>query len=92
MIAALEIPGEGQTFIELIPPPGIEARALSYALECGLKGELVMDTPTCVRYPIRGHGWVVLVREKDGKCRMGTVKFNETGTPMSWAMDGARLL
>lgn len=91
MIAALEIPGAGQTFIELIPPPGLDARALAYAAECGLKGELVMDTPTCVRYPILGHGWVVMVQEKYGKCRLGTVRFNEAGHPVSWTMDGARL-
>lgn len=69
----------------------MEARALAYAAECGLKGELDMGTPTCVRYPIHGHGWTITLRERTGKGLMGTVRCDQAGRPVYWTMDSAGL-
>jgi hypothetical protein len=66
----------------------IRERALSWARENGLKGELDAQGPERVNYPVWGHGYVVTLRERDGQQRLATARFDHEGNPSFWTMDG----
>lgn len=86
--------------IDITPAPGdpvgpgeprydvIRDRAISWARENGLQGEIDVQGPERVNYPVRGHGYVVTLRERDGKQRLATARFDHAGTPSFWTMDG----
>jgi hypothetical protein len=63
-------------------------RAEKWASESGFKGVLEVSVPSVEKYPQRGHGYVVQVREKGGKERMATAHFTSKGEPSLWTLDG----
>lgn len=70
------------------PVAALKAEAESMARECGLKGDLLLVGPERVEYPQHGHGYVVVVREKNGHQRSGTVRLTAEGKKSYWTMDG----
>lgn len=82
-------PGAGEPVGPDEPKPGvIRDRALAWARENGLQGEIDAQEPERVNYPVRGHGYVVTLRERDGKQRLATARFDYAGEPSFWTMDG----
>lgn len=82
-------PGAGEAAAPGEPPlEVIRARALSWAQENGLQGEVDAQGPERVNYPIHGHGYVVTLRERNGKQRLATARFDAAGNPSFWSMDG----
>ena len=65
----------------------IKARAVEVAKECGLKEPFLLGGPDRVDYPVRGHGYVVTVKEETGRGRMGTARFNSEGEHRYWSQD-----
>lgn len=70
------------------PAAMLKTEAESMARDCGLTGELVLQEPERVEYPQYGHGYVVIVREKNGHQRSGTVRLTCEGKRNCWSMDG----
>jgi hypothetical protein len=62
--------------------------AEEWGTECGLKGSLRMDGPHVEKHPRCGHGYVLNIRELDGKQRMATAKYTQDGKRSFWQMDG----
>lgn len=82
-------PGAGSPFGPEDPAPGIiRDKALAWAHENGLQGDLDAQGPERVNYPVRGHGYVVTLRERNGKQRLATARFDSEGKPSFWTMDG----
>jgi hypothetical protein len=67
---------------------GIKAKAADIARECGLREPFLLTGPDRVNYPVRGHGYVVVVKEQSGKQRMGSARFNAEGEHRYWSLDG----
>ena len=65
----------------------VKARAVDVAKECGLREPFLLGGPDRVDYPVRGHGYVVTVKEQAGKQRMGTARFNSEGEHRYWSQD-----
>lgn len=82
-------PGAGTPFGPDDPPSGtIRDKAIAWAIENGLQGEIDAQGPERVNYPVRGHGYVVTLRERNGKQRLATARFDQAGNPSFWTMDG----
>jgi hypothetical protein len=81
-------PGGDRPSVPSLPAARLKAEAESMAKECGLTGELYVQEPERVEYPKYGHGYVVVVREKNGLERSGTVRLTSEGKKSYWSMDG----
>jgi hypothetical protein len=66
----------------------IRQKALDWARECGLVGEIDAAAAIKVDYPRYGYGFSVNVREKGGKERMATARFTSAGVRSYWSLDG----
>lgn len=66
----------------------IREKALVWAHENGLQGELRVQDVERVSYPLWGHGYVVLLQEKTGRERSATARFDAEGNASYWSMDG----
>lgn len=74
------------------PEPDMEEilkDAERWAAESGLKPPFMLTGPERTPYPQRGHGYMVTVHEKAGRCRMGTARFSSSGRRSMWTIDGA---
>lgn len=81
-------PGGDRGSVQEVPAARLRAEAEATAKDCGLKGDLVVQDPERVNYPRQGHGYVVVVREKNGQQRSGTVRLNAEGKLSYWSLDG----
>jgi hypothetical protein len=66
----------------------ISGKAIEWARECGLQGEIVVQSVDLVRYPRHGHGYFAHVRETDGRARSATARFDCNGNRSYWSVDG----
>lgn len=84
MIAALDLRPREE--VDYLPPVDILAAARKLALDNGLKGDLSASW-SLVRYPVRGHGFIVTIQERTGKQRTATQRFDAEGKPTYWSLD-----
>lgn len=63
-------------------------RAEKWAAESGFVAPVEVSVPEVEKYPKRGHGYVVQVREKTGRERKATAHFTAGGDPSLWTLDG----
>lgn len=75
-----------------VPVEAVMERAAKWAFECGFKDPVDVSVPEVRKYPQRGHGYVVQVRETAGKERMATAHFTSGGEPSLWTLDGKVVL
>lgn len=66
----------------------ISESADKWARECGFEGPLDVSTPTQLFYPVRGYGFLVTIREREGRGRLATAHFTAEGKPSMWTRDG----
>jgi hypothetical protein len=66
----------------------IRVKATQWAQECGLRPPFTVGGPERVNYPKQGHGYVVTLRENEGKERLGSARFSSSGAPTYWSVDG----
>lgn len=62
--------------------------AVAWAVECGFKGDFMVNGPDRVDYPQSGYGYVVVIKEQTGKQRMGSARFTSAGVRSYWSIDG----
>lgn len=66
-------------------PAAILEKAVAWARECGLRGEIRTEGPSRVDYPQRGHGYTVLL--VDAASQVGTARFTSAGARDMWTLD-----
>ncbi len=66
----------------------IKEDAGKWAVECGLNSDLHMTGPSIEKYPKSGYGYVVNVKERSGKGRMGTARYDKKAVRSFWTIDG----
>jgi hypothetical protein len=66
----------------------IRADAIRWAKDCGLSPPFTVGGPERVSYPRSGYGYVVTLKEEKGKERLGSARFNSSGAPTYWSVDG----
>lgn len=83
------LPGEKEPTYEPEPPMSlVRTRAVEWAIECGFNKDLDVSGPDRVNYPREGHGYVVVLHERNGKQRMATARFDSRGNRSYWTIDG----
>ncbi|MGH8897933.1 MAG: hypothetical protein ACRDZ4_13155 [Egibacteraceae bacterium] len=80
MIADAAGPPDPEPRPELVPL----ARELAHLN--GLRGQLTMSC-ALERYPVRGHGFVVTIQEREGAQRSATQRFDAEGKATMWTID-----
>lgn len=65
----------------------IRTKGVEWAEECGLRPPFSVSGPDRIDYPRHGHGYVVTVQEKTGKCRLGSARFTSEGVRSYWSLD-----
>lgn len=78
-----EIPDLGPEDLE-----AVRKTALEWAIAAGLVPPLAAAPPERLAYPKFGHGYSVLVSESASGGRTATAKFDASGRPSMWTLNG----
>lgn len=66
----------------------LTADADAWCRECGFSGQFRIEGPNVEKFPRFGYGYVVMVRELEGKQRLATAKYTNDNKRAFWQLDG----